>query len=457
MQTGGMSSIEKRATATLVSLFALRMVGLFLLMPVFSVLGESLGGSTPALIGLAIGIYGLTQCLVQVPFGVLSDRWGRKPVIVFGLGLFAVGGVIAALSHGIWGVIVGRGIQGAGAISAAVMALLADLTREENRTKAMATVGLSIGLSFIGALVFGPVLGGLVGLSGVFWITVVLALLGIPVCIWVVPTPVLSGVHRDTKAVPSLLKSVAQDTQLLRLNFGVFVLHMVMTSCFMMLPIALTKEVGVDMAHQWVVYLPALVISFFVMVPFIIVGEKKHKLREVFVFAVGMLAISLVTFALGFHQLWGLYLAMFIFFFAFNLLESIMPSWVSKLAAPGSKGSAMGMFSMAQSLGAAFGGIIGGRLRGAGLGLEECFLVIAVLVAVWFAVAFTMRQPRYLQSFALAIKSLTMDNATAWVDRLLTVPGVEEAVVIVEESTAYLKIDPTKLDRAQLRELAGAY
>ncbi|HET8707564.1 MAG TPA: MFS transporter, partial [Pseudomonadales bacterium] len=262
-----MSPIEKRATATLVSLFALRMIGLFLLMPVFAVLGETLDGATPALIGLAIGIYGLTQCVVQVPFGVMSDRWGRKPVIVFGLGLFAVGGLIAAMSHNIWGVIIGRGIQGAGAISAAVMALLADLTREENRTKAMAMVGLSIGLSFIGALVLGPVLGGLVGLQGVFWITALLAVLGVPVCIWVVPTPVLSGVHRDTKAVPSLLKNVAKDSQLLRLNFGVFVLHMVMTSCFMMVPIALTKDVGVDIQHQWEVYLPALLVSFFVMVP----------------------------------------------------------------------------------------------------------------------------------------------------------------------------------------------
>ena len=240
-----MSATEKRATFSLAGIYALRMLGLFLIMPVFALYAEELAGVTPLLVGLAIGIYGLTQALLQIPFGMLSDRIGRKPVIVGGLVLLAIGSVVAAMSESIAGVIVGRALQGSGAIAAAVMALVADSTRESNRTKAMALIGMSIGMAFMIALVAGPILYKSISVPGMFWMTAALAVAGILVILFVVPTPEHSSVHRDAEVVSGQVGRVLRNLELLRLDVGIFVLHLIMTALFLSYPLLLRDLGGV--------------------------------------------------------------------------------------------------------------------------------------------------------------------------------------------------------------------
>ncbi len=272
--TDAMLPTERRAALSLASIFALRMLGLFMIYPVFSVYAEHLRGVTPTTIGLALGAYGLTQALLQIPFGMLSDRVGRKPIIATGLLIFAIGSVVAALSGSIYGVILGRILQGGGAVGSTILAMTADLTREEHRTKAMALVGMTIGLSFAVALVLGPVLTTWIGVPGIFWLTSVLALGGIGVLYLSVPQPARQRLHRDTEAVPALFKRVLTDGQLLRLDFGIMALHGILTASFVALPLALRDAAGLDTQHQWYLYLPVLVVAVVAMVPFIITGRE---------------------------------------------------------------------------------------------------------------------------------------------------------------------------------------
>ncbi len=270
---------ERRAAVSLAGIFSLRMLGMFMILPVFALYTDKIAGATPTLIGLAIGAYGITQALLQIPFGLLSDRLGRKPVIAAGLVLFALGSVIAATSTSIYGIILGRVIQGAGAIPSVVMALAADLTREEQRTKAMAIIGISIGMSFSVALVAGPVLDHWVGISGIFWLTAVLACVGIAVLYLIVPQPAVSSVHRDAQPVPAQFLSVLRDRELLRLDFGILILHMILTASFTVLPLVLRDELGLASAHHWYIYLPALLLSIAAMVPFIIIAERHRRMK----------------------------------------------------------------------------------------------------------------------------------------------------------------------------------
>ncbi|MGD9392912.1 MAG: MFS transporter, partial [Chromatiales bacterium] len=288
--TDRMSATEKRATFSLAGIYGLRMLGLFLIMPVFALYAEELAGVTPLLVGLAIGIYGLTQALLQIPFGMLSDRIGRKPVIVGGLILFAIGSVVAAMSESITGVILGRALQGSGAIAAAVMALVADSTRESNRTKAMALIGISIGMAFMIALVAGPILYKSISVPGMFWMTAVLAVAGIVVILFVVPTPEQSTIHRDAEVVSGQVGRVLHNIELLRLDFGIFVLHLIMTALFLAYPLLLRDMGGIASEDHWTVYLPVLVLSIMLMVPFIIFAERKGKTKQVFLFAITALA-----------------------------------------------------------------------------------------------------------------------------------------------------------------------
>ena len=280
-----MTSGEKRAVVGLAGVYGFRMLGLFLILPVFALFAEHLPGATPFLTGLAVGIYGLTQALLQIPFGLLSDRIGRKPVIFGGLLLFALGSVIAALADDIWLVIVGRAIQGSGAIAAAVMAMAADLTREEHRTKAMATIGITIGASFMLAMLAGPVLGRLVGVSGIFWVTALLALLGIAVVALIVPTPMHSSVHRDAESVPAMFRRVLRNADLLRLDFGIFSLHLILTALFLAVPLIL-RDLGLAPVHHSMLYLPVMLGSIAAMVPFIILAERRGLMKQVFLGAV---------------------------------------------------------------------------------------------------------------------------------------------------------------------------
>ena len=402
-------------------------------------------------IGLAIGAYGLTQALFQVPLGMLSDRVGRKPVIVGGLLMFALGSIIAAVSNSIYGVIVGRVLQGAGAIAAAVMALAADLTREEHRTKVMAAIGLSIGMSFSLALVVGPILHHWFGVPAMFWLTAMLALCAIVIVLAIVPQPVSSRLHRDAQVMTSAIRQVLRDRQLLRLDFGVFVLHMVLTANFIVIPKLLRDGAGLIVGQHWIVYLPVLLISFVLMLPFIIVAERQRKLKQVLLGAIVLLAVGEFIFAFSSQGLSTIIMTMLLFFTAFNLLEASLPSLVTKLTAPGIKGTSMGVFSSCQFVGAFSGGFLGGVLLEFA-GPKAIFLGNSVLIIVWLLFSSSMGNPQNLSSYLLRVGQLSAENANALVDQLTQVKGVAEVVVIPEDGVAYLKVDRKALDENRLRE-----
>ena len=380
---------EKRAAFGLAGIYGLRMLGLFLILPVFALYAEDLPEATPLLVGLAIGIYGLTQAVLQIPFGLLSDRIGRKPVIIGGLLLFALGSVIAATADNLAWVIAGRAVQGSGAIAAAVMALAADLTRESHRTKAMAMIGVTIGLAFMVALMAAPALNAWIGVPGIFWLTAVLGLVGLAVVVLVVPTPVRQSVHRDAEAVPALLGRVLRDGQLLRLDLGIFSLHLMLTALFLGVPLALRDAGLAPERHTWL-YLPVLVLSIAAMLPFIVYAERRGRIRPVFLGAVGALGFAQLAILQQIGSLWGLAAAVWLFFTAFNLLEALLPSLVSRLAPADAKGSAMGVYSTSQFAGAFVGGLAGGFVH-QHFGLEGLFLFGAVVAAVWASVALGMQ------------------------------------------------------------------
>ena len=448
-----MSSGETRAASGLALVFAFRMLGMFMVLPVLATYGMDLAGATPALIGLAIGAYGLTQAIFQIPFGIISDRIGRRPVIYLGLIVFALGSVLAANSDSIWGVIAGRILQGAGAISAAVMALLSDLTREQHRTKAMAMIGMTIGLSFAVAMVVGPLLTRAFGLSGLFLATGAMALCGIVIVMFMVPRSTGTLQHRESGVAKQALLPTLRHPDLLRLDLGIFVLHAMLMSSFIALPLALVEKAGLPKEQHWWVYLTALLISFFAMIPFIIYGEKKRKMKRVLLGAVVTLMLTELFFWKFGDSLRTLVIGTVVFFTAFNLLEASLPSLISKVSPAGGKGTAMGVYSTSQFLGSALGGILGGWLFQHG-GLSVVFLGCAGLAALWLAFAVTMREPPYVTSLRLPLSPEALREA-GLTERLKAVAGVTDAVVVAEEAAIYIKLDTELLDRATLEQLVN--
>jgi MFS family permease len=384
-----MSPEERRAGASLASIFALRMLGLFLILPVFSVYAKTLpGGDNLALVGLALGAYGLTQAFFQIPYGIASDLWGRKLIIVIGLVIFAFGSFVAAWAPDMHWIIVGRVLQGAGAISAAVTALAADLTREEHRTKVMAMIGSSIGLVFALSLVGSPLLYGWIGMAGLFSLTGILALLAIVLLLKVVPAaPTLLG-H---KKLP--LRQVLFDADLLRLNLGIGLLHMVQMAMFVVLPHALVNHGGLAATAHWKVYLPAVLVSFAVMVPAIIAAERKDKMRPIFCGAVALLVVVQLGLLFFGQSLWTLTLWLLLFFVAFNILEATLPSLVSRTAPPAAKGAALGIYNTTQAVGLFIGGAAGGYIA-QHFGDNAVFAAGAGLMVLWLVVANSMNFPQ---------------------------------------------------------------
>jgi MFS family permease len=382
-----MTRDEKRAGASLAAIFALRMLGLFLILPVFSVYAHTLpGGSDAALVGLALGAYGGTQALFQIPYGLLSDRVGRKPVIVAGLLIFAAGCFVAAAATDIYTIIAGRVIQGMGAISAAVTALAADLTREQHRTKVMALIGSSIGMVFALSLVLAPLLYAAVGMEGIFALTGVLALGAIVLLARAVPPapPIMAGVR-----VP--FSQVLLHGQLARLNFGVLALHMMQTALWVVVPPVLVAA-GLPLAEHWKVYLPAVLASFAVMVPAIIVAEKHGRMKQVFIGAIALLILVQGGMAWLTDGKYSIGIMLALFFVGFNIMEAIQPSLISRVAPPAAKGAAMGVYNTTQSVGVAMGGALGGwLLKHFGASAVHSFCV--ALGVIWMALAATMVPP----------------------------------------------------------------
>ncbi|MFW2065753.1 MFS transporter [Acinetobacter johnsonii] len=443
-----MNALERRSTFALSSIFALRMLGLFMIIPVFSVAGQTYEYATPALLGLAVGIYGLTQAILQIPFSLIADRYSRKPLVVFGLLLFALGGAIAAMSDTIYGVIIGRAIAGGGAVSAVVMALLADVTREENRMKAMATMGMSIGVSFAVAFSLGPWLTGLVGISGLFWVTTIMGLAAISMLFLV---PKVTRHHRNyQQGYLAQLKQVLKMGDLNRLHVSVFSLHLLLTAMFIYVPSQLIDFAKIPLnSHGWV-YLPLLVISLFFAFPSIVLAEKYRKMRGIFLTAIGGIILGLGILIFGFESKYILLTGLALFFIAFNVMEALLPSWLSKAAPIQSKATAMGVNASSQFLGAFFGGVTGGQLlllNNTALGWS----ILTGLAIIWLLISFGLAQPRYLSSMVLRLPEHKQTDE--WTSQLLAIRGIEEVVVMSDQQVAYVKVDKQQIDDATRQDL----
>lgn len=395
-----MSPLERRASASLAMVFALRMLGLFLVLPVFAIEARHYaGGDDPVWIGVAMGMYGLTQAVMQMPLGLASDRLGRKRIILAGLLLFAVGSLVAAAANSVLGLAIGRGVQGAGAVSAAVTALLADLTRDQVRTKAMALIGASIGLTFAVSLVLAPWLAGLIGLSGLFVLTAALAVLGMVVVIWV--TPPEPAQHADRPQ--GRLADVWLHPKLWRLDVGVFVLHMVQMAMWVAVP-GLLVQAGLPSAQHWHVYLPAVLLSFTLMGGMFAL-ERRGLLLQVLRAAIGLLVLVQLAFAgvaaqgVQAGSVWVIGGVLFLFFTSFNVLEASQPSLISRLAPPQSRGAALGMYNTLQSLGLFAGGALGGVLFKL-MGPVGLFAVAGLLTLLWLMLAWRQPMPPRVQAAA---------------------------------------------------------
>lgn len=450
-----MTRTERQTTFSLASIYVFRMLGLFMILPIFSLSAQNLQYANAGLIGFAMGIYGLSQAFLQIPFGMVSDRIGRKPVILFGLILFILGSVIAAEAQSIYGIIIGRAIQGAGAIGSTLIALLADNIAVENRLKAMSTIGMSIGFSFMIALILGPLIHHFFGLAGIFWLTALLAALGIIILFTLVPNPPKFYLHQDSEPVLNQFKKVLLMPELLRLNYGIFSLHAILMALFIALPLYLTAYTGLDENQQWQIYLPVLIAACITMLPLIIVAETKQMIKPIFIIAVLCLSLCALLFHFMPPSRITVALNLWIFFTAFTVLEGILPSLISKIAPIQSKGTAMGIYSSSQFLGIFFGGSLGGILLHR-LGMNGIFVFCSAMGAVWLLFALTMQKPAYLSSKIVNLAATNLTRIPALQASLLAVKGVKEALISVEERAAYLKIDKKQFIESELSEVLAA-
>lgn len=437
--------LERRAAASLSLVYATRMMGLFLLLPVLSVLGQNLHGATPLLIGVALGIYGLFQAALQIPFGMLSDRVGRKRVIYFGLMLMVAGSLVAAMADSIWQVIAGRALQGAGAISAAVMALAADLSRDSQRTKMMAVIGASIGLSFVVSIMVGPMLMGTIGLDGIFLIIAASGVLSALLVRFGVPDAKIL-VNRDFSATGQQLREVMANRELQRLDLSILVLHLLITATFVCVPLGLLAR-DFDAASHWQIYLTACMLSLLILVP--LIGLSERSVRWVMVAAIVGLGLAEFLIGVSGNQWWFVVVSLGLFFGFLNVLESMLPSLVSRIAAAGTRGTAMGVYSSSQFFGAFLGGVLGGWLAGSA-GLRRAHLILGMLCLMWALIAYRMKEPPKHSTYQVTLG--TSHSSASVVERLLLdIEGVDEVLVSLEDRVAYLKVNRKLLDEEVLR------
>lgn len=429
----------RKTVFPIATIFSFRLLGLFMLIPIFTLHTSELSGATPMLIGVALGCYGLSQGILQIPFGLLSDRFGRKPMITIGLILFAIGSLIGAYAHSIEMMIVARTLQGAGAIGSVLIALLADLTPDEKRTKAMAVVGITIGVSFSLAMIISPILAEIAGLSGIFYLTAGLALSAMLLLHWVIPTPVKDPFHQREVILTKQFIPVLKNRHLQRLNIGIFFQHLILTSTFYVLPLLLKQHIKQgDLSEPWHFYLILMLSAFMVMMPIITLGERKRRMKFVFILAILLTTLSQFTLAIE-NQHWiTLCAAMLIYFIAFNILEAILPSLVSRQADATNKGTAMGIYSSSQFLGIFAGGALAGVLfqYAGGIGI---FLVNALIGTVWVVIAAFMKPNTYQLTLAIAFEPPITDEAMLE-SQLQQLPGVNTISISHQEQKIYLRI-----------------
>jgi MFS family permease len=445
---------ETRAAVSLALVYVLRMLGLFMVIPVLAIAAVEYPDYSPLLVGLAIGGYGLTQAILQIPMGVLSDKWGRKPVIYMGLCFFAIGSVIAANADSMVMLTVGRILQGAGAIAGAVMALAADVTRESERAKVMAIIGVSIGFSFYVALLTGPIIAGLYGIQGIFWITAVLTILCLPLVKFGVPTPKQNTPSGDALPQVSQLKNLAKDPNLWRLNISVLTVHLLITCFFVQVPVLLT-EVNLSLDEHWKIYTPILFVSVLILV--VLMKICKHLQTST------SFVISLTFMSMGFGLLllpemnWLIILlAGTLFFAGFNYMEAHMPVMVSSIAPAGKKGSAMGIYASFQFFGAFLGGLISGILNGwlgPKLALVACLIFIVIAMIIVWGLQKATKAKRITLSIENTNVLLQGVNQMQLKSQLQKLNGVQEVLIDVEKNAVYLKIDNTGFDIEKAKSL----
>ena len=449
-----MSFTELKAAAALALVFIFRMLGLFMVLPVLALFVDDLQGASPATVGLAIGAYGFSQALLQIPFGWLSDRYGRKPVIFTGLIVFLAGSLLAAQADSIGLIIVGRILQGAGAISGAVMALLADLTRDQHRTKAMAIIGMGIGAAFCLAMITGPLVSQWWGLQGLFLSNAMMAVAAMLVLWLLVPTPVTSRKDLNCSVNKGDLHTVLQNPQLSRHIVGIFCLHFVLMALFVFIPYQLETVADIAAEDHGFFYLVIMLGAFITIVPLIIYSEKKQQLKRCYSLAVITLLLAFAAINKGQTQPYWLVAGLFLFFLGFNFLEAALPSLVSKLSPAGSRGTSMGVYSTFQFLGAALGGSLGG-LAVQHWSVSGVLILCIIPTALWCWLSVTMQPPPYVSSMVMALNP-SKEGTSVVSDQLAVVPGVREVTVLASERTAYLKVDKHRLDWSALKRF-GQY
>lgn len=422
------------------------MLGLFMVLPVLALYQHQYAGASPLLLGLALGIYGLTQAALQIPLGLLSDKIGRRPVIVAGLLMFVLGSLVAAMADTMIGLVIGRALQGMGAIASTLMAMVTDLTSEEKRTVAMASIGASIGLSFILAMIVGPLVAAAMGLSGIFWLTALLGVAGIGIFLRFVPNVVSSHKNRETRVDLSQIGSLLREPTLMRLNVGVFALHLALMAAFVVIPDILANELGLGSDQLWWVYLALLGGGFVLMIPAMVLGEKFQRQKLSFCSAVVLLAVSALVLGLQRTALITP-LMLLLFFAAFNLLEASLPSWLSKACPAGSRGTAMGIYSTCQFFGAFVGGILGGWSLQQ-FGADGLFILLGIVLLGWWLLALGLQSPRPMQTLVLQIGDRAHEDFAKIIS---TITGVEDILIVEGEQLAYIKVDKQTVDMLSLK------
>ena len=444
---------EWRASTTLSGVYALRMLGMFLVLPVLAMYAASLSGAedNKTLVGLAMGIYGLTQALLQLPLGIASDKFGRKKTIYAGLVVFAAGSFLAAAADTLPLLVAARAIQGAGAVSAAVTALLADLTRDGVRTRAMAMIGLSIGLTFSVSLVVAPMIADVVGVRGLFLLTGILTVASIGVVAFMTPDPEVSKLHEDTQAQPARIGEVLKNRQLLNLDFGIFALHAAQMALFTALPFAMT-QLGLEKIQHWKVYLPSTVAGLVVMVPLIIIGETRNRLKQVFILGIVCIAAAQIGLLSGMHSIWLITVYLIVYFIGFNVLEASLPSMVSKIAPSDLKGTAMGVYNTMQSVGLFVGGAAGGLLFQK-YGFVGVFAFCSTLMLLWLVLAVLSPAPKPVKNLSYPVGGVWQGNQEGLYRALSELEGVEDISFSFDRQTVYIKVLQKGFDQAAAEDI----
>jgi len=445
-ETTHFSSIERRATLSIASLFGFRMLGLFMVLPVLALATGDYPDFTPLMLGITLGAYGLTQAILQIPLGLLSDRIGRQPVIIGGLLMFIAGSIVAALADTMIGLVIGRALQGTGAIASTLMALVADLTGEQNRSKAMATIGGSIGFSFMLAMILGPLLAANFGLPSVFWVTAALGVVGIFIAQFLVPKAVSMRRNREAMTDAQQIRGLLAESNLMRLNIGIFSLHFALMAAFVAIPTMLSDELSISGGNLSWIYLGLLGGGFFVMLPVMIMAEKLGYQKLVFVAAVALMALTTAVLSSQRGPVLTP-LMLLLFFAAFNLLEATLPSWLSKLCPVGNRGTAMGIYSTSQFFGAFAGGLAGGWSMHQ-FGLDGLFVTISLVLLAWAFVSIGLQSPRPLQTLVLSVGNLEQQDFLKIVSNIT---GVEDILLVKGEQLAYVQIDRLQVDMPSLQ------